>query len=697
MENSAAAAGSSRVVHAACPHDCPDTCAMLVTVEDGRALRVAGDPEHPVTAGVLCAKVNDYLERVYSPDRILHPLVRTGAKGAGEFRRASWDEALDLVARRLAEVRAAHGGEAILPYSYYGTMGYLQRDLMSARVMHALGATELVRGICAEAGMAGVGATHGSSPEVDPERWPRARLLLVWAWNPVSTAPHLWRFLVQARRAGARLVVVDPFRSRTAALADEHVAPLPGTDAALALGMMRAMVDAGVHDEDWCRRHGEGYDDLLGRLDEWPVERAAATCGVEAAVIRRLGEDFATTQPSLLRAGVGGQRHSGGPLAYRTLACVPALAGSWRHEGGGFSYVPLKVARAVSWMHLRRQDLRPGPVREINMSTLGGALTDPALVPPVRALVCWNANPAAVAPDRARVLEGLRREDLFCVVLEQFMTDTARHADVVLPATSQLEHLDAVFSWGHHYVTYNEPAIAPLGEAKPNTEAFRLLAARLGLDDPCFAEDDEQLLAAVLAGGEGRLDTQALRSRGWAKVDLGQGATPHAEGGFDTPGGRFLFRSEALAARGLDPLPTYDPPAELADADLAERFPFALLTPKTHFFLNTTFANQARQRRRQGAPFVAVHHDDALRLGIADGRRVRVWNDRGAFTATARVGGEARPGVLVAPFGWWGADHRDGAGPQATTSQRVTAIGGGATFYDNRVAVEPLDPDGAGP
>jgi anaerobic selenocysteine-containing dehydrogenase len=694
MENLAATAGS-RVVHAACPHDCPDTCAMLVTVADGRAVRVAGDPDHPVTAGVLCAKVNDYLERVYSAERLLHPLVRSGPKGSGEFRRASWDEALDIVAGRLTEVREVHGGEAILPYSYFGTMGYLQRDLMSARVMHALGATELVRGICAEAGMAGAMATNGASPEVDPERWPRSRYMLLWAWNPASTAPHLWRFVVQARRAGARLVVVDPYRSRTAGLADEHVRPLPGTDAALALGMMRAMVDAGVHDEDWCRRYSEGYEELLGRLEEWPAERAAQVTGVDAGTIRRLGEEFAISQPSLLRAGVGGQRHAGGPLAYRTLACLPALAGSWRHEGGGFSYLPLAIARAVRWMHLRRQDLRPGPVREINMSALGDALTDPQLAPPVKALVCWNSNPAGVAPDSARVLAGLDREDLFCVVLEQFMTDTARRADVVLPATSQLEHLDAVFSWGHHYLTYNEPAIAPLGEARPNTEIFRLLAARLGLSDPCFAEDDEQLLAAVLAGGEGLVDAAALRARGWAKIDLGQGPAPHAEGGFATPSGRLLFRSEALAARGLDPLPVFDPPAELVDADLAERFPFALLTPKTHFFLNTTFANQTRQRRRQGAPFVAVHRDDALRLGIADGQEVRVWNDRGAFVATARVGDDARPGVLVAPMGWWAGDLR-GLGPQATTPQRVTTLGGGATFYDNRVALAPVVTDGAG-
>ena len=475
-----------RIVHGACPHDCPDTCAMLVTVEDGRAVKVAGDPAHPVTAGALCAKVNDYLERVYSPDRLLEPLIRTGPKGSASFRTATWDEAIGLVADRLLAVREEHGGEAILPYSYLGTQGYLNRDLLSARVFNLLGASDLIRTICADAGMVGAMATQGASPEVDPELWPKARFLLVWAWNPQSTAPHLWRFLVKARKAGARMVVVDPFRSRTARVADEHLQPLPGTDAALALGMMRAMVDAGVQDEAWCREHAEGYEELLGRLEEWPVERAAAICGVPEEAIRRIGVEFATTQPSLLRMGVGGQRHAGAPMAYRTIACLPALAGSWRLPGGGFSYIPVKVAGTVAWRGMQGEELRPGPVRSVNMSAVGDALTDPSLDPPIKAMVCWNANPARVAPDSARVIAGLAREDLFTVVMEQFMTDTARYADVILPATTQLEQLDAVFSWGHHYITHNAPAIAPRGEAKPNTEVFRLLAARLGSTTSCW-------------------------------------------------------------------------------------------------------------------------------------------------------------------------------------------------------------------
>ena len=508
------------LVRGACPHDCPDTCAMHVTVEDGRATKVAGDPEHPITVGFLCGKVSNYLERVYSDERILRPLVRED----GDFRRASWEEAIDIAAEGLLRARDAFGGESILPYSYMGTQGLIQGNVMSARVMNALGASNLERTICATAGYVGTAMAHGISPEVDPEEWPNARYLLVWGWNPLSTAPHLWRKLLDARKQGARLVVVDPFRSRTARVADEHLRPLPGTDAALAIGMMRAIVDAGLQDEDWCRAHADGYDELLAELDRTSVEECAATCGVDAEAIARVGREFASTRPALLRLGVGAQRHAGAPAAYSTIASLPALTGAWKDRGGGCSYIPLATAGAISSHPLELEDLRERPGRTINMSRLGEALTDPALDPPVKALVCWNSNPAAIAPDQERVLEGLRRDDLFTVVLEQFMTDTAQHADVVLPATTQLEHLDVLFSWGHHYVTWNEPAIEPVGEAKPNTETFRLLADRLGLDDPCFSETDSELVDALLEN----FSENGLRERGWTKVDLGQGPVPHA-------------------------------------------------------------------------------------------------------------------------------------------------------------------------
>jgi anaerobic selenocysteine-containing dehydrogenase len=647
---------------------------MHTTVEDGRAVKVGGDPDHPITVGFLCGKVSNYLERVYSEERILHPLVRRG----GELQRASWDEALDTVAEGLTCAREEHGGESILPYSYAGTQGLIQGNTMSARVMNTLGASELVRTICATAGIAGVVGAHGLSPEVDPEEWAHARYLLVWGWNPLSTAPHLWRKLIDARKAGARLVVVDPFRSRTARVADEHLRPLPGTDAMLALGMMRAVVDAGLQDEDWCREHTDGYDELLALLDEHPIERCAEECGVEPEAIERVGLAFASTQPALLRLGVGAQRHRGAPDAYRTVACLPALTGAWRHRGGGCSYIPTAVAAAVSSHPLERVDLRPKEVRRINMSQLGLALTDPELDPPVKALVVWNSNPASIAPDQTRVLEGLAREDLFTVVLEQFMTDTAKHADVVLPATTQLEHRDVVFSWGHHYLTWNEPAIEPLGEAKPNTEAFRLIAARLGLDDPCFSDSDEQLVEQLLENPPEGLDVEALRDRGWAKIDLGQGPAPHADGGFITQTGKLELR------------PHYEPPAEVADSELAKRFPLALVSPKTHLFLNSTFANQRRQHAAQPEPMVVLNPADAAARGVDDGAAVRVFNDRGSFSCRVLVSDDARPGVIVAPMGWWNADYRDGRGAQATTSQLLTKTAEAPTFNDNRVELEAL-------
>ena len=642
---------------------------MHVTVEDGRATAVTGDPDHPVTRGFLCGKVSNYLDRVYSDERLLHPLVRED----GGFRRASWDEALDVVVAGLRQAIDTHGGESILPYSYAGTQGLVQGNLMSERLMNALGASELVRTICATAGIAGVTATHGFSPEVDPEEWPHARYLLVWGWNPMSTAPHLWRLLLDARQNGARLVVVDPYRSRTARVADDHLRPVPGTDSALALGMMRAVRDAGLVDEDWCRAHATGLDELLEGLDAFPLDRCAEVTGVPAADIERVALDFARTQPALLRLGVGAQRHRGAPAAYSTVASLPALVGAWRHRGGGCSYIPTATAAAISAAPAGRPDLRPAPVRRINMSQVGDALCG-ELDPPVAALVVWNSNPAQVAPDQTKVLTGLARPDLFTVVLEQFMTDTAAHADVVLPATTQLEHLDVIFSWGHHYVTLSRPAIEPRGEAKPNTEIFRLLAARLGLDDPCFHDSDEELVEAVLATAPSHVSLDGLGERGWAKIDLGQGERPHAEGGFGTADGK-------LQLHGV-----YEPAAEVADTDLAARFPLALITPKTHLFLNSTFANQARQHAAQPKPFVVVHPDDAASRKLSS--RARVYNDRGSFLADVQVSDETRPGVVVAPMGWWSGDYEGGVGAQATTPQLLTEAGEAPTFNDNRVEVE---------
>ena len=662
---------AARLVRGACPHDCPDTCAMHVTVEDGRATKVAGDPDHPITVGFLCGKVSNYLDRVYSDERILHPLVREG----GGFRRASWDEALDVAAAGIERAREGFGGESILPYSYMGTQGLIQGNTMSARVMNALGASALERTICATAGITGMAQAHGVSPEVDPEEWPNARYLLIWGWNPMSTAPHLWLKLLHAQQGGgtARGRRPVPQPHRPAGRRAPAAAARDGRRAGHrhdARGRGRRPPRRGL-----VPRPRRRLRRAAGRGSTARASRSAPReCGVDAEAIARVGRDFASTRPALLRLGVGAQRHAGAPAAYATVASLPMLTGAWRDRGGGCSYIPTATAAAISARPLQREDLRPGPVRTINMSRLGEALTDPALDPPVKALVCWNSNPAAIAPDQERVLEGLRRDDLFVVVLEQFMTDTAQTADVILPATTQLEHLDVLFSWGHHYVTWNEPAIEPLGEARPNTEIFRYLAERLGLDDPCFRESDGELVDQLLAGFE----ENGLRERGWTKVDLGQGPLPHAEGGFGTESGRAMMQAR------------YEPPAEVADAALAERFPLALVTPKTHLFLNSTFANgTARQHSAQPSPEVVVSPADAAARGIEDGVEVRVFNERGSFTCAARVSDDARPGVLVAPMGWWNADYPGGRSAQATTPELLTAEGNAPTFNDNRVEVAP--------
>jgi anaerobic selenocysteine-containing dehydrogenase len=442
-------------------------------------------------------------------------------------------------------------------------------------------------------------------------------------------------------------------------------------------------------DDEWCRAHGEGYDQLLERLAERTVAEWIEPCDLDVADVLDVALGFARTQPALVRLGVGAQRHSGAPIAYRTVACLPALVGAWRHTGGGCSYVPTATAAAASTAEKLGEELLDGPVRTINMSQLGQALTDPDVDPPVCALVVWNSNPAQIAPSQEQVLAGLRREDLFCVVLEQFMTDTAAHADVVLPATTQLEHSDAVFSWGHHYMTWNEAAVAPRGEAKPNSETFRLIAARMGIDHPLLRESDEEVLGAIFDAAP--IDLAELRERGWVKIDLGQGDTPHADGGFVTASGKLEFSAAWLGDAGIDTLPFFDPPAEGSDPELARRFPLALVTPKTHLFLNSTFPNQERQHSAQPEPELVVHPDDATPRGIADGTLVRAFNDRGSFACRVRVSDDTRRGVVIAPMGWWKADWPDGRAAQATTSQRLTKLGNAPTFNDNRVELEPAE------
>jgi len=696
-EPSGAIPGFSGVVKGACPHDCPDTCAMLVTVENGRAVRVSGDPDHPVTRGFLCTKVNKYVDRTYHRDRLLKPLKRVGPKGTGTFVEISWDEALDIVASRLGEAIRDHGPESVLPYSYAGTMGMIQGESMDRRFFHRIGASRLDRTICSMAGTVGMRMTVGANIGADPEGIPSSDLVLLWGTNTLTSNPHLWPFVLEAREKGATVIAIDPIKTRTAAQCDEWIGIRPGTDAALALGMMHVLFERGLTDEDYIAKHTVGVAELRARAKEYPPERVASITGIGSDTIVRLAETYGRSRACFIRVNYGLQRHGGGGMAVRTIACLPALKGDWKRAGGGvqlsssanFAFNKAKIGRAELG----------AKARLINMIRLGEALTarDAGVGgPPVKALVVYNSNPGAVAPDRVQVLKGLGREDLFTVVLEHFQTDTADWADIVLPATTQLEHWDVHLSYGHHYVTLNQPSIAPLGEAKPNTEIFRLLAAKMGFDDAMFRDSDLELIAQSLDTNAEKMQgvtLDSLREKGWTRLNVATPYLPYATGGFSTPSGKCEFVSPRMTEMGLDPVPTFTPPYEFPESapELAKRYPLTLISSPAHQFLNTTFVNVDSLRRAAREPECLLHPADAERRAIAPGMRVVVYNDRGAFTAVARVEETIREGVAWAPSIWWGKLAADGANANHTTSQRETDMGHGPVFYDNLVEIGIAD------
>ena len=666
---------------------------MTVDVEGDRAVAIGGDPDHRFTQGFLCAKVNRYLERVYSPERLLHPLRRTGKKGEGRFERISWDEALDTVADRFRAVIAAHGPQAILPYSYAGNMGLLSYGSMDRRFFHALGASLLERTICASAGGAGFKATVGKTMGFDPEAVVAARLIVAWGANIVSSNVHLWPFIEEARRRGGRLVTVDPYRSRTAQKSDRHLALLPGTDAALALGMMHVAFRDSLADRDYLSRHTVGAAELEARAREWTPERTAATTGLSVEEVETFAREYATTHPSAIRLNYGLNRHAGGGMAVRTIACLPAVVGAWRHPGGGV-LLSTSGLYPVDTAALERPDLVPPGTRTLNMSQLGRILNDPELGPPVKALFVYNSNPAAVAPEQDAVRRGLAREDLFTVVHELFPTDTVDFADIVLPATTTLEHYDIHKSYGHLYVSLSRPAIPPYGESRPNTEVFRRLAARLGLDHPCLRESDEEMARRDFHWDHPHMDGitfERLEREGSVRLSLPDPYVPFADGGFPTPSGQCELLSERLAAAGLDPLAGYIPPREsVATApELARRYPLGFISPPAHHFLNSTFSAQPVFVRREGDASLTIHPRDAAPRGIREGQTVRVFNDRGTFLARARISNAARPGVVVGLSIWWAKMCPGGRNANAVTSQELTDMGGGATFYDVLVDVAP--------
>jgi len=675
-----------RLVKGACPHDCPDTCALLTTVQDGVAIRVQGNAAHPMTAGVLCTKVSRYTERTYHPERLQRPLKRSGPKGAGQFVPVSWDQALDDIAARLAAI-ARRDPQAILPYSYAGTMGLVQGESMAARFFHQLGASLLNRTICSSAGGDAFTHTLGGKIGMKMEFFAESRLILIWGSNAIASNLHFWRLAQEAKRNGAKLVCIDPRRTETAEKCHQHIQLLPGTDAALALALMHELIVHDWLDHDYIAQYTVGWEALRERARQWPPERAAAVCGIESQVIRDLARDYGTLAPAAIRLNYGMQRARGGGNAARAVACLPALTGAWRHRAGGV-LLSNSGRMTPDRASLQRADLlgarRP---RVVNMSTIGDDLLRAASAdfgPRIDALVVYNSNPVAVAPHSARVVQGFAREDLFTVVLEHFRTDTADWADYILPATTQLEHWDIHTTYGHTDVLLNQPAIEPVGESRPNTEIFRQLARRMGMTDACFADTDEALCRQAFGD---RIDFDALCEHGFAAWPVDD--APHAHGGFATPSGKCEFFSERLAARGLDGLPDYLPNHEPAGAD--PRHPLAMISPPARNFLNSTFANLQSLRDIEGEPLLEIHSDDAGPRGIVDGQWVCVFNERGEHHCRARVGDRARPGVVHGLGIWWRKFGRNGTNVNELTHQRLTDLGDAPSFYDCAVEVRALD------
>lgn len=699
-----------RTVKAVCPHDCPDTCGMVVTVDTatGRAVELRGDKEHPFTRGALCQKVSNYLDRVYHPDRLLYPLKRVGKKGEGKFARVSWDEAIATIAAKFKEIAASKDGpQAILPYSYAGTMGKLMYASLDRRFFNRLGASLLDRTICATAGAVGCDVTLGTRALTDPEAAVNARYIVNWGSNTLVTNLHFWKVQLAARKLGAKIVTVDPYRSPTAAKSDQWIAIRPGTDGALALGVMHIIFRESWQDDDYLNRYCVGADQLRERVTrEYGPERVSHVTGLSVEEIETFAREYARAQdlfggPALIRLNYGLQRHGGGGMAVRTIVCLPALTGDWRHPGAG-ALLSTSKAYPFDDNYLTRPDLVPKGTRTINMVNLAEALHGELSGPPVRAMYVYNSNPAAVAPDQSRVLSGLAREDLFTIVHDQFQTDTADYADIVLPATTQLEHFDIHNSYGHLYVQANNAAIAPLGESKPNTEVFRLLARAMGFEPELFEESDEAIAARSLrappswgvSGVSAAMDGVTLDATkaGPVRLNVPRNWAPFAEGGFPTPSGKCELYSEREARAGRDPLPHYVPPHEdpQTKPELAARYPLQLLTPPAQSFLNSTFVNVDTLRKSAGERTLEIHPADAARRGISDGQTVRVFNDRGRFRARAVVCESVKPGVVVSLGLWWRKFTDDGANCNTTTSTATTDFGGGATFFDNLVEVTAL-------
>ena len=728
-----------KVVHAACPHDCPDACGVLITVEDGRATKIQGDPGHPVTRGFLCGKVAKYLDRVYSPDRVLYPMRRVAAKGqaakprsfapgqpgaavptqadptqadpARTWQRISWDEALDEIASRFRTIIAEFGSEAILPFSYGGTLGALNGASMDRRFFGRLGASQLERAICSAAGEAGLISVLGVKLGTEPEQFIHSRYIIAWASNIHGNNVHLWPFIAEARRKGAKLVVIDPYRTRTAACADWYLPINPGTDGALALAMMHVIIGEGLHDADYVAKYTLGFEELREKVKAYSPERVAQWTGIAAEDIRKLALEYATVRPSVIRLNYGVQRSEGGGMATRAIVMLPCITGSWKEIGGGLQ-MSTSGSFGLNKDALTRPDLKPDGLeyvpRTVNMVELGKALNTLS-DPPVKALFVYNSNPAAVCPNRNEVVRGLKRADLFTVVHEQFFTDTTDYADIVLPATTFFEHKDLQAAYGHYYLQVSDQAIEPLGECRSNVELFRALAQRMGFNDACFNESVDEMIDGALASSNPwlqgitreRLEQERqvrLNFSGQWSVACGQSEAsqepflpflPFAHGNFRTPSGKAELYSEAIKAQGLDPVAAFTPPSESRHGVEKATFPLELLARKADNFLNSTFSNVASVQTMEETNLLDMHSADARARGIANGETVRVYNHRGEIFLKARVDGTVQPGVVSASLNW--AKLSPGLrNINVLTSEKLSDLGNSATFYSVLVEVESI-------
>ncbi|MCC7412897.1 MAG: molybdopterin oxidoreductase family protein [Gammaproteobacteria bacterium] len=694
-----------------CPHDCPDTCGMLYEVENGALVNVRGNPDHPYTRVTLCTKLKDFAAHHQNPERVLYPLRRTGARGSRQYERIGWDAAIAEIHARWTGIIDAWGPQAIIPYSYLGNQGIVQGLNVGDPFFNRLGATVCERTFCGEASATAYLLTYGPTGGVDPESFAYSKYIVIWACNTVSTNLHHWPFVLAARKQGAKVVVIDSYRSRTAKQADWHIMPRPGTDGALAMALVHSIIAQGLVDRDYVDRHTEGYEALAARAAGRTPEWAEAITGVAAGDIRRLAREYATTQPAAIRVGVALERHYGGGQTIRAVCCLPALTGAWRHVGGGLLQMPI-WEMPVRLDRVARPDWIPPGTRVVNALQIGRALNgEMPLDPPIKSIMVYNANPVTQAPECDKTVAGLMREDLFVVAAEHFISDTAAYADIILPCTMAGEMDDMVLSWGHFYLTLNQKAVAAPGEAVPNTEVFRRLAAAFGFDDPQFTRTDLEMIEHYVDWDSPRLagiDMAYFRRQGYAHLRVGEPheRAPHREGNFPTPDGKAQLRvagaknfvapvfrqmyEDQQPGEALDEVPDYVPSRESPQTNpaLAKKYPLNIISPKSHGFLNSCYANEAHKIRAQGEQFVIIHPRDAADRNIGDGTPVRVFNDRGAFRADAQVSEDAPPGVVVATLGYWRS--RNAGTVNVISSAELVNMGQAPTFSDNLVQVEPI-------